>query len=68
MGVPVQHTSRKPEKGEENGTHYHFVKKEVLSSMLDRGEVAEWEEAKGVVYATAFSSIKQVIIESNNVL
>ena len=34
----VTHTTRRPREGEVNGTHYHFVPKEVFAQLVERGD------------------------------
>ena len=56
-----RHTSKKPEKGEVEGVHFFFVKKEVMQKMADSGQLVEVAEATGgALTGTAASALQQV--------
>ena len=56
-----RHTSKKPEKGEVEGVHFFFVKKEVMQKMADGGQLVEWSEGPGgSLTGTAATSLHQV--------
>ena len=62
----IRHTSKKPEKGEVEGVHFFFVKKEVMQKMADGGQLVEWGEGQGgSLTGTAASSLHQVCIYSS---
>lgn len=57
----VRHTSKKPEKGEVEGVHFLFVKKEVMQKMAEGGQLVEWGEGQGgTLTGTAATSLHQV--------
>ena len=56
-----RHTSKKPEKGEVDGVHFYFVKKEVMQKMAEGGQLVEWAESPGgSLTGTAAASLQQV--------
>lgn len=57
----ARHTSKKPEKGEVEGVHFFFVKKEAMQKMADGGQLVEWSEGPGgSLTGTAATSLYQV--------
>ena len=57
-----RHTSKKPEKGEVEGVHFFFVKKEVMQKMADGGQLAEFGEGPGgSLTGTAAAALHQVL-------
>lgn len=56
-----RHTSKKPEKGEVEGVHFFFVKKELMQKMAEGGQLVEWGEGQGgTLTGTAATSLHQV--------
>ncbi|KAL0028975.1 hypothetical protein WJX77_009213 [Trebouxia sp. C0004] len=61
FGTAIRHTSKKPEKGEVEGVHFFFVKKEVMQKMADGGQLAEFGEGPGgSLTGTAVATLHQV--------
>ncbi len=57
-----RHTSKKPEKGEVEGVHFFFVKKDVMQKMADGGQLAEFGEGPGgSLTGTAAATLHQVL-------
>ncbi|KAK9808730.1 hypothetical protein WJX72_002676 [[Myrmecia] bisecta] len=56
----VRHTSRKQEKGEEEGGQFAFVKKDALQKMAEEGKLLEWSEVAGVLTGTSRAAVHQV--------
>ncbi len=58
----TRHTSKKPEKGEVEGVHFFFMKKDVMQKMADGGQLAEFGEGPGgSLIGTAAATIHQVL-------
>ncbi len=53
----VSHTTRKPRPNELDGTHYHFVDKDIFRRMVDAGAFAEWAHVHDNMYGTSVSEI-----------
>ena len=51
--LSISHTTRAPRPGEENGIHYHFVKREVFLAMLAESAFLESAEVYGNFYGTS---------------
>ncbi|MEW6220344.1 MAG: guanylate kinase [Thermodesulfobacteriota bacterium] len=49
----VSHTTRSPRPGEEDGVHYHFVRREAFVAMQAAGAFLEWAEVHGNLYGTS---------------
>lgn len=57
-----RHTSKKPEKGEVEGVHFFFVKKDVMQKMADGAQLAEVGEVPGgSLTGTAAATLHQVL-------
>ena len=59
-GCDCRHTSKKPEKGEEEGVHYYFVKKDAMQRMVEEGKFVETSEAGPNMFGTAAATLQQV--------
>lgn len=62
----VTYTSREPRKGEIQGVHYHFTTREAILAMNDNGELLEFTEYSGNLYASDLKSIHEVL-ENNKI-
>ena len=60
FGLSVSHTTRKPRAGEENGTHYYFVSKAEMESLIEQGQFIETMKLFGQMYGISFKAIDQV--------
>ena len=49
----VSYTARTARRGEEPGSHYHFVARSEFEAMIGRGEFLEWAEVHGNLYGTS---------------
>ncbi|KAI8831413.1 hypothetical protein BC829DRAFT_449357 [Chytridium lagenaria] len=62
-GVAVSHTTRKPRNGEEDGVHYHFVKRKEMERMVEEGRFLEVVDLFGQMYGTSVEAIDRVTEE-----
>ena len=56
----VSHTTRDRREGEIDGTHYHFVKKDVMEKMIENGEFLEACNVHGNIYGTSKAALQSV--------
>lgn len=63
LGLCVSHTTRDPRPGEENGVHYHFVKKQEMLEMIENGQFVEVVSFFGNWYGNSFDSIDKVALD-----
>jgi len=52
LSLSVSFTTRRPRKGERDGTQYYFVSKEKFLQERDEGRFLEWAEVHGHFYGT----------------
>ncbi len=57
----VTWTSRKPREGEKEGVDYHFVTKEMMCEMFEKGNMLEMTEYQENYYGTSMLSINQIM-------
>jgi guanylate kinase len=62
----ITYTSREPRKGEIQGVHYHFTTRETILAMKENGDLLEFTEYSGNLYASDLKSIHEVL-EKNKV-
>lgn len=62
----VTYTSREPRKGEVQGVHYHFTTREAILAMKENGDLLEFTEYSGNLYASDLNSIHE-ILENNKI-
>uniref|UniRef100_A0A3Q1GUB1 MAGUK p55 scaffold protein 4a n=1 Tax=Acanthochromis polyacanthus TaxID=80966 RepID=A0A3Q1GUB1_9TELE len=58
---PVPHTTRPIRPGEQSGTEYHFVTKELFEYMVCNHRFVEYGESKGQLYGTSTDAIDEVL-------
>lgn len=68
LHLSVSVTTRQPRKGEEDGTHYHFVDEEKFHDMADKGAMLEWAKVFGNYYGTPKAEVKTGIKEGKDFL
>lgn len=68
LGASVSHTTREPRSVESDGVDYHFVDKSIFSTMLESGQFVEHALVHGNFYATAHSSIRQLLDDGLDVV
>lgn len=66
--LSVSATTRKPRRGEENGVHYFFVKKEVFLDRVNKGKFIEWAEFAGNYYGTDSIFVEKNLNEGRDVI
>ena len=54
----VSHTTRSPRADEVNGREYHFIDREVFTSMVGADAFVEWAEVHGNLYGTSVQEIE----------
>ncbi|KAJ3220200.1 hypothetical protein HDU67_005526 [Dinochytrium kinnereticum] len=62
-GVSVGHTTRRPRAGEEDGVHYHFVRRKEMEGMVEEGRFLEVVNLFGQLYGTSVDAIDRVTEE-----
>jgi len=61
FGFSVSHTTREPRKGEEDGVHYHFVKKDKFEKLVEDGAFIEHAQYGPNNYGTSKKAIQKVM-------
>lgn len=64
----ISYTTRSPRPGETDGIDYHFVSREIFSTMTAEGAFAEWAEVHGNFYGTAISTLESCRAAGQDVL
>jgi len=67
MQVSVSTTTRDARPGEENGVHYHFVKKSVFEQQIKEGVFYEYAEVFGNYYGTSSAAIDEQLAKGIDV-
>ncbi|SHJ30964.1 guanylate kinase [Dethiosulfatibacter aminovorans DSM 17477] len=57
----VTFTSRKAREGEKDGVDYHFISREIILELYDKGKLLEFTEYNGNIYATGIESLTEVM-------
>lgn len=68
INVSVSHTTREPRDGELDGTHYHFVSKEVFAQMVDNGEFLEYANVFNNAYGTSQTWVEEQLKQGQDVI
>jgi guanylate kinase len=68
IAVSVSHTTRDMRPGEENGVHYHYVKKETFADLIAKGDFLEHAEVFGNYYGTSQSAVKKQLANGLDVI
>jgi guanylate kinase len=64
----VSYTTRAPRPGEREGIDYKFVTEDEFSSMIERGEFAEWANVHGSRYGTAVHTVNRALEDGKDYL
>lgn len=64
----VSYTTRKPRNGEVDGEDYYFISVKEFEVLIDKGQLAEWENVHGNYYGTLKSSLDDAIMGNKIVL
>ncbi len=68
VSFSVSHTTRPSRPGEIDGVDYHFVSKDVFSSMVEEGAFLEWAEVHGHFYGTSREGVLGQLAKGTDVL
>ncbi|KAL8208543.1 hypothetical protein R6Q57_007955 [Mikania cordata] len=60
FGFSVSHTTRAPREKEQNGVHYHFIKRDVMEEDIRSGKFLEFAAVHGNLYGTSIESVDVV--------
>jgi len=61
-------TTRPPRNGEIDGVSYHFLDRATLQSLIDAGDMFEWDEHYGNLYGSRRSDVQALVEAGNDVL
>lgn len=61
-------TTRPPRDGEIDGVSYHFLDRATLQSLIDAGDMFEWDEHYGNLYGSRRSDVQALVEAGNDVL
>ncbi|MFQ5766573.1 MAG: guanylate kinase [Acidobacteriota bacterium] len=64
----VSYTTRPRRAGEEEGVHYHFIRKDEFEAMAARGEFLEWAQIYGELYGTGAAATRRVLEQGMDLL
>ena len=56
----VSHTTRQPRRGETSGVQYHFVARETMEPMIQKGDFVEHALVHGELYGTSFAELRRI--------
>ncbi len=68
LKLSVSHTTRKPRQGEIDGLHYFFVKENIFTEMISRGEFIEWARVHNNLYGTSKNLLEEMVIQGFDVI
>jgi guanylate kinase len=66
--LSISITTRPRRPSEVDGVHYHFIDTERFSRMRDGGELLEWAEVHGYLYATPRAPVETALAGGHDVL
>ena len=61
FATPLPHTSRPIREGEQDGKHYHFVRRDIMEADIADNKYLEWGEFQEHLYGTKLDSIRAII-------
>jgi len=61
FGFSVSHTTRNPRPGEEDGKDYHFVSRDQMKDLVEKGHFIEHAEFSGNMYGTSKIAVQHVL-------
>ncbi len=64
----ISATTRKPRKGEKDGTHYFFLSEDEFKRKIAAGEFAEWAIVHGNYYGTPRRFVDDVIASGRHII
>lgn len=68
LSLSISVTTRKRRPSEVDGVHYHFIDGERFAKLRDGGELLEWAEVHGNLYATPRAPVEAALAEGRDVL
>lgn len=68
LEISISVTTRARRPSELDGRHYHFIDREQFSRMRDHGELLEWAEVHGNLYATPRAPVEKALSEGRDTL
>lgn len=68
VAFSVSVTTRAPRPGEVDGVHYHFIDRAQFERLRDSGELLEWAEFAGNLYATPAEPVRRLLADGQPVL
>jgi len=68
ISLSISVTTRKRRPSEVDGVHYHFRTVEEFHAMREHGELIEWAEVHGNLYATPRIPVEKALAEGRDVL
>ena len=66
--VAISHTTRPMRDGEEDGKHYHFIKKDEFENKIEQKSFLEYAQVFGNYYGTSHQSINQQLESNHDVI
>jgi len=68
LALSISVTTRKRRPSEVDGVHYHFIDGERFARMREAGELLEWAEVHGNLYATPRAPVEAALAQGRDVL
>lgn len=68
LELSVSVTTRERRPSEIDGVHYHFISTRAFESMRDQGELLEWAEVHGNLYATPREQAEVAMVQGRDML
>ena len=68
LEVSVSVTTRSRRASEVDGVHYHFIDRDRFVAMRDAGELLEWAEVHGNLYATPRAPVEAALAAGHDML
>jgi guanylate kinase len=68
LDLSISVTTRARRPSEADGVHYYFIDQERFAAMRDRGELLEWAEVHGNLYATPRKAVEDALARGRDML
>jgi guanylate kinase len=68
LDLSISVTTRARRPSEVDGVHYHFIDAERFAAMRERGELLEWAEVHGNLYATPRKPVENTLARGRDML
>ena len=68
LDLSISVTTRPRRPSEVDGVHYHFIAPDAFAAMRDRGELLEWAEVHGNLYATPRKPVEAALAHGRDTL